>query len=173
MNGRRKRHDKRKTGKEYRFSRWILQHLPAAFRRGWKHFLEPSFRDDSISSLENRMALEQFQLRQITILYRGLILIFTVILILTITNCLTKKFNYTRNSFGKGEKEIQLELEDGEEKEEISFILEEQKLTKDKEEEIFRGFFRKTQHFQNVYHINKIITRNIFFVYNMYTDIKI
>ena len=143
MNGRRKRHGKRKTGKEYRFSRWILQHLPAAFRRGWKHFLEPSFRDDSISSLENRMALEQFQLRQITILYRGLILIFTVILILKITNCLTKKFNYTRNSFGKGEKEIQLELEDGEEKEEISFILEEQKLTKDKEEEIFSGFFRK------------------------------
>ncbi len=143
MSDRRERHVKRKAEKGYRLSRWILQHLPSAIRRGWRRRLEPSFRDDSISSRENRVALEQFQLGQITILYRGISLILTVFLILTLTNCLTKKFTFTRNSFGRGEKEIQLKLEDGGEKEEISFILEEQKLTKDKEEEIFRGFFRE------------------------------
>ncbi|GEM_PF-1418733 len=141
MNGWRKKGEKRKTERGYRISLWIFRHLPTAFRRAWRRFLEPSFRDDSISSRENRMALEQFQLGQIRILFRGIVLVFSVILILAVTDCLTKKFNFIRNSFGRGEKEIQLELEDGGEKKEISFILEEQKLTKAEEEKIFRDFF--------------------------------
>ena len=127
---------------KYTISRRILRNLPSWIVRGWTRRLEPSFRDDSISSRENRRALVDFQLKQITILYRGVILLSGMALLLILSACLTREYTFIRNPFGKGEKEIQLELEGEGEREEISFILEEQKLTRKEEDEVFQDFFR-------------------------------
>ena len=95
----------RKTDSRYRLARWILQHLPLFLRKGWKSWLEPSFRDDTISSRENQKALEQFQLKQITILLWGVLLFLSLVLILGLSSLFTKEFTFLRNPFGRGEKQ--------------------------------------------------------------------
>ena len=133
----------RKTDSRYRLARRILQHLPSLVRKRWKGWLEPSFRDNTISIRENQKALEQFQLKQITILLWGGLLFLSLISILGLSSLFTKEFTFLRNPFGRGEKEVRLKLEAEGKKKEISFTLEEKMLTDKEKEQIFRDFFRK------------------------------
>lgn len=133
----------RKTDSRYRLARRILQFLPSYVRKRWKGWLEPSFRDKTISIRENQKALEQFQLKQITILLWGVLLFLSLVLILGLSSLFTKEFTFLRNPFGRGEKEVRLKLEAEGKKKEIFFTLEEQMLTDKEREQIFRDFFRK------------------------------
>ena len=122
---------------------WILDHIPAGIRRRWTVRLENTFRDHTINSRENMIALREFQLRQIRIIYRGLLAFIAMVIFLCLYSRLVTRFTFMRNSFGMGEKEIRLDLEYQGREEGISFTLEEQELSSGDREKIFADFFRK------------------------------
>ncbi len=106
--------------------------------------LEKSFRNQTNTVRQKKMAIENFQLKQITILYRGALLCILVAVCLSVYVAgYHKSFAYVRNSFGQGEQEITLQLDKDGEKEQLTIILEERQLTGKEEDEIFQAFFQE------------------------------
>ncbi len=140
--------NKRKAVKETgtrgsRLASGILRRLPPGIKKRWDRHLESTFRDHTVNARENRIAMEEFQLRQIAILYRGFFLFIVMVIFLSFSSFVTSRFIFRRNLFGQGEKEIRLKVDYEGKKEEISLLLEERKLTAPEEKEIMDAFFRK------------------------------
>ena len=124
-----------------RVSRWIYAHLPGTVRDRWTRYLEKSFRNRTANSRENKQALMEFQLRQISIICTGILSLSLLLTGLLIYTLRTSQYSYTRSSFGQGEQQLILEVEQGDEKEEVTLVLEEEELDPEEEEAIFQNFF--------------------------------
>ena len=143
MSSTRKGNREKKDKKESHVAGWILDHIPAGIRRRWTRRLENTFRDHTINSRENRAALKEFQLRQIRIIYRGMLAFIVMVIFLCLYFRMSARFTFMRNPFGMGEKEIRLDLKYQGREEGISFTLEEQELSPGEQRQVFAAFFRK------------------------------
>lgn len=129
----------------YRLARYLIQWIPASMMRRWDQYLEQAFLEQTTSTKENHRRMKEFQLRQVTIAFWGIVGLTAMVLFLFLFYHFQDGMTFVRNSFGQGEKEITLQVEQEGKKEEILFVLEEQKLTSEEEEEIFQEFFQKLE----------------------------
>lgn len=135
---------KEKCRKEkYRLARYLMRRIPDSLIRRWDQYLEQTFLEQTTSTKENQRRMKEFQLRQVSLAFWGIVSLVVMVLFLFLFYHWNEGMTFVRNPFGKGEKKITLQMENAGKKEEILFVLEEQKLSSSEEEKIFEDFFEE------------------------------
>ncbi|MDO4978356.1 MAG: hypothetical protein Q4E53_13995 [Eubacteriales bacterium] len=136
---------KSKKANSYPIARIIRGKIPESLMKSWNRKLETIFQDRTVSRKENSRLLEEFQLKQITLAFYGVLFLIGLIITISIYLYTQSRIVFSRNQFGEGEKEVVLQVEQEGKKKELTLILEEKTLTQKEEDSIFQEFFQQLE----------------------------